>query len=596
MNEHIGYGNPYYLLLALTIMCYASFTMMSMVDHIKPKDSKKSLNWMIGASLVFSLGAWTMHVVSLLASDFMLALDWSMIGTLASCVLLTFAGLYFLIRAPSAYRLREGMATILISIAATLLPFMSLFSNAVQSYSIDNFWLLLSFVISLTGTYMSILLFKRKLPYNRMIASIVLGVSNLALHLLSMHSVTIEYRDIMTIEMVNDYMFMLALVIGMSTLMIISFSHTTWFNTKKLAVIDERYKLLVENSMDTIALIKDGKWEYLNPSGLRLFEARHESELIGRSVCDLLEERSHSKIAKWMEAEKSMHPESMKPIELVWRSLSGKLIHTELVRVRANLYGSEVEQVIIRDISERKKNEELLIKSEKLSIAGQLAAGIAHEIRNPLTSLKGFMQLLASGRVHHDRYYSIMQAELVHIETIISELLMLSKPQAYEYDYIDIRQLMKETMGSLFQIARQHNVKMVYVNEVGDHPLWVMGVEPQLRQVFLNILKNAIESMQHGGNVKIQAFLEEEKTVGIRIQDEGTGIPQEQLSKMGQPFYTTKEKGTGLGLMVTYKIVDHHEGNISAESEVGIGTTFTVRLPHRCPADTKIKFLKSQTV
>lgn len=596
MNEHIGYGNPYYLLLALTIMCYASFTMMSMVDHIKSNDSRRSINWMIGASLVFSLGVWTMHVVSLLASDYMFTLDWSMIGTFASCVLLTFTGFYFLYRDHSASRIREAMAAFMIASAATLLHNMSLFSNVVQSYSVDILWFLLSFSISLTGSYISVILLKRKLPYYRIVGSLALGVTNITVHLLGIHAVTVEYRDIMMIDRFNDYMFMLAFVIGMSTLMIISFSLTTWFNTKKLAVIDGRYKLLVENSMDTIALIKEGKWEYMNPSGLRLFEAKSENDLIGGSVCELLNESCHNEIATWLEADMPAQGETIKPIEVVWRSLSGKLIHTEMVRVQAALYGSPIEQVIIRDISERKKNEELLIKTEKLAIAGQLAAGIAHEIRNPLTSLKGFMQLMASGKIRNDRYYSIMLAELVHIETIISELLMLSKPQAYEYGYIDIRKLMKETMGSLGQSARQSNVKLVYRNEVGDRPLWVMGVESQLRQVFLNILKNAIESMQHGGNVKIRAFLEGDSTVGIRIQDEGMGITEDQLSKMGQPFYTTKDKGTGLGLMVTYKIIDHHEGNISAESEVGIGTTFTVRLPHRSPVDSKIKFLKSKTV
>lgn len=596
MNEHIGLGNLYYLLLALTIMCYATFTMMSMVDNMKPYDSKKIFNWMIGASLVFSLGSWTMHVISLLASDYVLTLDWSIVGTLALSVLLTLTGLYFLYRDYSSSRIREWMAAFLITVSAMTLHYTQILSNDVQDYAIDIFWFVMSFIISLAGSYITIVLLNRKPRYYKIAGSFSLGVSNLAMHQLGMKAITVEYRGMMMVERINDYMFMLAFVIGMCTLMIISFSLITWISTRKLAVIDERYKLLVENSMDTIALIKEGNWDYMNPSGLRLFEAAHEGELIGRSIYDLLEENDHAEISAWLDAEISASPESMKPVEVVWRSLTGKLIHAEMVRVRATMYGSPIEQVIIRDISERKKNEELLIKTEKLSIAGQLAAGIAHEIRNPLTSLKGFMQLLATGRVPHDRYYSIMHGELVHIETIISELLMLSKPQAYEYVYIDIRGLMKETIGNLSQIAKQYNVKMVYVNEVGDHPLWVMGVKPQLRQVFLNLLKNAIESMQNGGHVRIRAFLEDHATIGIRIQDEGTGIPQEQLSMMGQPFYTTKEKGTGLGLMVTYKIIDNHEGHISAESQVGVGTTFTIRLPHRYPADTKIKFLKSRSI
>lgn len=172
-----------------------------------------------------------------------------------------------------------------------------------------------------------------------------------------------------------------------------------------------------------------------------------------------------------------------------------------------------------------------------------------------------------------------MKSELVRIESIVSELLMLSKPQIYELAYKDARQIMADTVNLLETQAILHNVIIEF--HAGDKPLWVMGVENQLKQVFINVLKNAIEAMQNGGGVvKISMSHDEDGAVNIRIQDQGSGISKEQLSKIGQPFYTTKDKGTGLGLMVTYKIVDNHKGLITAESEIGIGTTFIIRLPY----------------
>jgi signal transduction histidine kinase len=316
----------------------------------------------------------------------------------------------------------------------------------------------------------------------------------------------------------------------------------------------------------------------MNRAGFRMFEVQSEKDIIGKGIYSLLDEKHHSEMAAWLESVQDNEAAPIKPIELQWRTVQGTLLHTEMVRVNTTFSGKQIEQVIIRDISERKKNEELLINSEKLYVAGQLAAGIAHEIRNPLTSLKGFLQLIASGRGNKDNFYDIMKSELVRIESIVSELLMLSKPQIYELAFKDTRQMMTDTVNLLETQAILHNVIIEF--QAGSKPLWVMGVENQLKQVFINVLKNAIEAMPDGGVVTISMSHDEDGAVNIRIQDQGSGISKEQLSKIGQPFYTTKDKGTGLGLMVTYKIVDNHQGQITAESELGIGTTFIIRLPY----------------
>jgi len=127
-----------------------------------------------------------------------------------------------------------------------------------------------------------------------------------------------------------------------------------------------------------------------------------------------------------------------------------------------------------------------------------------------------------------------------------------------------------------------HNITIE--TKAGPEPLWVYGVSTQIKQVFINIIKNAIEAMKDGGIIRIDLSREGDYVL-VRITDQGPGISEEQIAKIGQPFYTTKEKGTGLGLMVSYKIVDNHQGNIQVHSKPGEGATFEIRFPYRCPED-----------
>ena len=154
---------------------------------------------------------------------------------------------------------------------------------------------------------------------------------------------------------------------------------------------------------------------------------------------------------------------------------------------------------------------------------------------------------------------------------------MLSKPQVYELAHKDVRFIVSDTVTLLEAQAILHNIEIE--SNISEVPLWVSGVENQLKQVFINVLKNAIEAMHGGGRIKMICMLEGDLVV-VRIEDYGPGIPEDQLSKMGQPFYTTKEKGTGLGLMVSYKIVDNHQGSIQVHSRIGVGTSFEIILPY----------------
>lgn len=282
------------------------------------------------------------------------------------------------------------------------------------------------------------------------------------------------------------------------------------------------------------------------------------------------------------------------PFESVSRRIhAGEVWKGELQCVKKNgdLYWESVKFVPIKnkkdeiihflklseDISKRKHAEELLRKTEMLSAVGQLAAGIAHEIRNPLTSLKGFTKLISAGAGSKDSYIEIMLDELNRIEEIVSELLVLAKPQAIDLVAKSIEPILQDVILLLDTQAILNNVEIA--SEIEADLPQVMCVENQLKQVFINLLKNAIEAMPSGGQIEVQAFLDDERNIVIRFLDNGPGIPAHKLAKLGEPFYSTKEKGTGLGLTVSYKIIENHDGTIHFESEEGAGTTVTITLP-----------------
>ncbi|TKH14089.1 PAS domain S-box protein [Peribacillus simplex] len=230
------------------------------------------------------------------------------------------------------------------------------------------------------------------------------------------------------------------------------------------------------------------------------------------------------------------------------------------------------------DITERKQSEEMLHRQDKLAAVGQLAAGVAHEIRNPLTSMKGYTEFLQLDETDENKqeYLEIIMDEINRVNEIVEEFLQLAKPQALILESKNLVPIIQNVVSLTDFEARKKNITLI--SDCNEEEVLVRCDENRLKQVILNFIKNGMEAMPDGGFIKVMTEHKEDK-VHISITDTGIGMPPEQLKRLGEPFFTTKKTGNGLGLMISFKIIESHLGNVFVESEVNKGTVFKIVLP-----------------
>jgi len=240
--------------------------------------------------------------------------------------------------------------------------------------------------------------------------------------------------------------------------------------------------------------------------------------------------------------------------------------------------------VLFKDVSNLRSLEQQVQRSDRLAMIGQIAAGTAHEIRNPLTSIKGFLQVLkkslrAQGMEKEYGYAELMLSEIDRINELVSEFLLLSKPKHTTLTQIDVSAVIREILPIINNEAILHNVTVEYQSAL-DLPL-IMADRELLKQVFINLCKNGIEAMSaEGGTLTITEKPDRlEHRLNVYVQDTGPGIPAFLIDKIFDPFFTTKEEGTGLGLSVCQRIV-HDIGGTLRVSSKGYGTIFVVSVPY----------------
>jgi len=373
----------------------------------------------------------------------------------------------------------------------------------------------------------------------------------------------------------------------------INFILVTWSNvlekevskkTAELKKSEERYKSLIENAEDIIFTVDlEGKIGSINKHGLQFFR-KNENEVLGHSLSDifvpdgLILMLNIKNIIKTGESRQIIHRVILNNREFWFNTnLRG------LIDEKGNIYSV---LGIARDITDRKKMEEQSYYTEKLASLGTLAAGVAHEINNPLAVILGFTDILLEKLPQDSQEYDILKTiekQATNAKRIVENLLSFVRHKEHKEQLVNINECIETVIDVMNNTIAINNIEVK--KNLQEKLPFVKGDAGELQQVFFNIINNAIYVMKGGGLLTISTRYDGE-WVEICISDTGCGIPKEHRQRIFDPFFTTKEvgKGTGLGLWVSYNIIKKHNGIISFETKTKeeseeTGTKFIIKLP-----------------
>ncbi|MBM4764406.1 PAS domain S-box protein [Bacillus sp. B15-48] len=335
---------------------------------------------------------------------------------------------------------------------------------------------------------------------------------------------------------------------------------------------EKHFWQLVEHSPEPIFIIQNSEIKKINKRAISLLGFNEQNKWTGSSLLEFIHPESQELFKQ--KISRVFHADIPEPFEQKMIRLDGDVLIVEMTAFPTIYNGEPGCHLIVKDISE---NRRLSLVSQKQAIAGQLAAGLAHEIRNPITAIKGFLQLILRENVENQRVFlEIIDSEITRIEAILKELLVLAKPGKHKEEWVNIRDLLEQVVTLMESQALLNNVQIQ--KQLSSVNAMVRGDENQLKQVFINYIKNSIDAMADGGKLIISGMTIGENSVQIKVIDQGGGIPQEIIDKVGNPFFTTKENGTGLGMLVSNQIIKDHKGSMFIKSDA-IGTCVEVHLP-----------------
>ena len=244
--------------------------------------------------------------------------------------------------------------------------------------------------------------------------------------------------------------------------------------------------------------------------------------------------------------------------------------------------GILVGALVDREILARKKNEAIrmqLERSQRLSLVGQIAAGVAHEIKNPLASIKGAFEIISDGSASpedKEEFKGIIGKEIKRVDRTVKEFLDFARPPETKLVRLNFSDTVNGTLRQLEAHATGKNLK---IQKQMEPDIFVNGDGEKLHQAVLNLVLNAMDASETDSSIEISLSRKQDRTAELAVRDHGEGIAPSELKNIFEPFYTTKSSGTGLGLAVVKSIVEHHNGTIDIESKPGAGTTIRISLP-----------------
>jgi len=307
----------------------------------------------------------------------------------------------------------------------------------------------------------------------------------------------------------------------------------------------------------------------INQWALNIFEISSTGEAIGNKFNGIVKEIQISELV-----DKNRN-------QIIFNTPGGKKL---ILGLSASLLRDDNENtigytVIFQDLTEIRNLEEKLQSSERMALLGQLAGGLAHELRNPLSAISGAIEILSTEAQQSDISYRLSRVatrEIERLNLIVEDFLLLTSPvKVTNSKLVDLGQILKDTINSFKSTVKREDIVIEIYVEKG---VLLEADSYRLKQVFWNLLDNSMDSMPSGGKIEIKCSVEKGK-VNLSFSDEGEGIKEEDISRVFDPFFTTKEIGTGLGLAIVQKVVEGYNGDISIYSSVGKGTKFVMSLP-----------------
>jgi len=344
---------------------------------------------------------------------------------------------------------------------------------------------------------------------------------------------------------------------------------------------------IVDRAGDAISVVDlEGKILYWNEGAEQIYGYRKE-EVLGKRLSDLLlptdenlrkeEERT---LDDWMA--RVQQGGVVPNVEVKRRTKDGREIVVSMTL--SPLRDAEGRVIgasrICKDITHLKKAEERLLLSERLTSLGELTAGVAHELRNPLAGIKINTQILLRKSDLPEQEKRLLKNTLEGIEKIqkiVDDMLHFAKPKAAHFRSEEINEVVASSLVIFQNKLKKSNISLDFRKGENLPKVWIDT--HQIQQVLVNLMLNAIQAMERGGTLTIRTFCEKDRGVGVEVKDTGVGIPKPYLKKIFDPFFTTKSEGTGLGLSISLKILENHGATIDVSSEEGKGSTFTIHFP-----------------
>jgi len=336
----------------------------------------------------------------------------------------------------------------------------------------------------------------------------------------------------------------------------------------------ENYTNNILNSIvnGVIAVDNDGKITSFNEGALNLFNF-NRNDVKGQPIEEVFE---HDRIKKWIN--KVLATDEVLREETKIKQIPVKLHIYPLKTPERKTKGVVL---VCEDLAEIKELEEQVRRAERLSAVGEFASGVAHEIRNPLAIIKTVSETLKDEAKRNNEIkeaINIINEEIDRADTVIKELLDFARPHKARKENFILNDLLKELMLLTRKYAKQHEV--VIQADIPKKQINVYGDPEKIKQALINVILNGIQAMPRGGILDINLKLQGNEVI-INIKDTGVGIDEEHKEKIFNPFFTTKDEGTGLGLTITYKIIEEHGGKIQVKSKKREGSLFIITLPIR---------------